>query len=296
MKKSVLVLLFYLYPVLFCGVLAGDTPPAADEIRLLNQKARKQMNEANYRGALDTAKKLASVVEKTYGKDSAESGLTLHLLAKIYKSLSRPEDALRSYQRAIEIFEPLPASDLPLFRLWKELAWFHRSRNESSASRIAFEKAISYGEKVTRLMNPEGVELLFDYACALELNAMRDEAEKIWSRGLAIQREINGGRLDIISLPAGCLFVRQRKKPGFVPPPFSIPIKVEITVNEFGKVTQANPVGGQSDLWSFARGLLLKTEFAPLMLDGKPLPMRGQIWVGSKGTVFRLSVSDLTGN
>lgn len=255
---------------------AQATEEQKQQLIQLNQEVATLANQGNYKDALEKAKKAQSLAEKAFGKQSAEHAVTLQNLGNIYIAQGKSPDAIDYFKRATAAYEGVPRSEGRRIRLHKEIAAAYRLENNLLACRDNLLKAITLSEGLTKLLNTDGVELLFDYAAVLELLKKPKDAEPVWTRGLDILNNINGGRLDVVQLPVNALNGR-RKKEGYVKQEQTARgvVAVSVIVDETGKVSETSLITGRDELNPVALRMAKETIFAPLSFNGKSLKMTG---------------------
>lgn len=253
-----------------------STEEQKQQLLQLNQEVAKLANEGNYNDALEKAKKAQSLTEKVHGKQSTEYAVTFHNIANIQAALGRTVDAVELYKKAISVYEGIPNSEGRRIRVYKEMAAANRVNNNLLATRENLQQAITLSEGVTKLLNQEGVDLLFDYASVLELLRKPKDAEPVWTRGLDILNNINGGRIDLVQFPLNALKGRIKKE-GYVKQEQTARgvVAVNVIVDETGKVTETSIVAGRDELNPIAVRMAKETVFNPLNFNGKSLKMAG---------------------
>jgi hypothetical protein len=150
------------------------------------------------------------------------------------------------------------------------------ANNNLLATRENLQQAITLSEGVTKLLNQEGVELLFEYASVLELLKKPKDAEPVWARGLDILNNINGGRIDIVQFRTNTIKGRIKKE-GYVKQEQTARgvVAVSVIVDETGKVSETSLINGRDEINPIALRMAKETVFAPLTFNGKPLKMTG---------------------
>ncbi len=255
---------------------AQATEEQKQQLIQLNQEVAKLANEGNYKDALEKAKKAQSLTEKAHGKQSTEYAVAVHNIANILAALGKTIDAVDYYKKAISTYEGIPRSEGRRIRLYKEMATANRVNNNLLATRENLQQAITLSEGVTKLLNQEGVDLLFDYASVLELLKKPKDAEPVWTRGLDILNNINGGRIDLVQFPLNALKGRIKKE-GYVKQEQTARgvVAVNVIVDETGKVTETSVVAGRDEINPIAVRMAKETVFNPLNFNGKSLKMAG---------------------
>ncbi len=254
------------------------TEEQKQQLLQLNQEVAKLANEGKFKEALEPAKKAQSLTEKAFGKQSAEYAVTLQNLANIQVALGKFLDAIGYYKKSISVYEGIPKSEGRRIRLWKELAETNRVNGNLLETRDNLQKAITLSEGLTKLMNNEGIDLLFEYASVLELLKKPKDAEPVWARGLDILNGINGGRIDIVQFPMNALKGRVKKE-GYVKQEQTARgvVAVNVIVDETGKVTETSIISGREEINPIALRMAKESIYAPLTHNGKPLKMAGVI-------------------
>lgn len=254
------------------------TEEQKQQLQQLNQEVARLANEGKFKEALEPAKKAQSLTEKAYGKQSAEYAVTLQNLANIQVALGKFVDAIGYYKKSISVYEGIPKSEGRRIRLWKELAETNRVNGNLLETRDNLVKAIGLSEGLTKLMNNEGVDLLFEYASVLELLKKPKEAAPVWARGLDLLNGINGGRIDIVQMPINTLNGRRAKEP-YVKQESTAAgvVAVSVIVDETGKVTETSLLSGRDELNPIGIRMAKETIYNPLVFNGKPLKMAGVV-------------------
>jgi TonB family protein len=254
------------------------TAEQKQQLLQLNQEVAKLANDGNYKDAFEKAKKVPPFAEKTFGKQSTEHAFALHNLANISAALGKISESEGYYKKIIGIYDALPRSEGRRIRVYKELAAIYRLDNNLLAARDSLQKAILLSEGLTKLLNNEGVDLLFDQAAVIEMLKRPKEAEPVWAHGLDLLNRINGGRLDVVQLPTDALWGRV-KKAGYVKGQEDArgTVVVNLSVDETGKVTEATVVTGAEKINPIALRMARETMFNPLSFNGKPMKMTGTV-------------------
>lgn len=256
--------------------ISQSRPDQRQQLLQLNREISDLADAGNFRNALDKAQRAKSLAEKACGRQSQEYAGTLQTIGNLYTRLGQLPNAVEHYKKAVSAFENVPGSDGKLIRLYKELAAVQGATGNLLATRDSLQKAITLSERITKLNNPEGVELLFRYAATLEQLRKPSEAASYWARGLSLLENINGGRLDSVELPPNSLQGRVGRKPGVAPGLTAEGVvAIRVTVDENGMVSATEVITGKDELTPIALRLARETVYAPLSNRGKPLKMSG---------------------
>lgn len=256
--------------------ISQSRPDQRQQLLQLNQEISNLADAGNYRNALDRAQTAKNLAEKTCGRRSQEYAGALQTMGNLYTSLGQLSNAVDHYKKAVSALENVSGSDGKLIRLYKELAAVQGATGNLLATRDSLQKAITLSERITKLNNPEGVELLFRYAATLGQLRKPTEAEMAWARGLELLSGINGGQLDSVELPPNSLQGREKRKPGVAPGLMAAGVvAIRVSVDETGMVTGTEVISGKDELTPIALRLARETVYTPLSNRGKPLKMSG---------------------
>jgi len=190
------------------------------------------------------------------------------------------DEALPIANRVLELSqEVFGANDVAVANAASNLAEVYLAKGNSEKAEPLLSRAIQINDKGLKPTDPILVKTLERYTCVLD---KREHDDKL--------KEFEKARLPMLRATSepdrfwGALWLvtKATKMPRPKYPQAAVPtrkrILVEVTVNEQGKVVQAqNMCGGQSPLINVAEQAAKQAEFEPVLTAGKPLRVIGYL-------------------
>ena len=235
---------------------------------------------SKYKEAEGLYKRVLAGREKQSGAESIAVAETLSILAQLHYAKGNFDQAEAEFIRVLAIKEKGIGANSPqvaqtLFRL----AELYQSQAELEKARPLYQRLMEFDDKLEIEANTTVEDARFRFQCLLRKMKKDNEARELFLRSKPVAepegpvRVNEGGILNgrAIRLPRPQLSERawEERAGGTV--------VVVVTITEEGKVIRACAMNGHPLLWENAERAARASEFAPTILNGKPVKVTGVI-------------------
>lgn len=281
--------------LLACGVgldsRGFQTSDAATELakaKELTDQVVNLINERRYDQALPLAQQVVEIRQRLLPSDDAQVGFALTYLAELYLVKKKEQDAEKTFQRALAIYESHPEQNQPAIGKTLERLSYIRflKRDYKSAEPLAWRSVLTW-EKLLGRADSKTITAMKNYACiALMADTTKGPSDgREPDQNKATLRAVSlcwlGGLTDKCNeeakVQANDLVNRRAEKLEFPAYPAGARQKhltgrtfVAVLLNDQGEVIDAKPVcGGDQDLNAASLAAARKSKFNPLDSVGK---------------------------
>jgi tetratricopeptide (TPR) repeat protein len=267
---------------LFVITLGQQAKPAKteDSVEEIVGVAERLVQEGKIEKAIEELRRALRVYEKKERPIDEMYLRTLEELGDAYLIRFQVEESLDAFSRCVKTWRTMKTPPEVGVRLLRKLA-FAKWYGEGVPKALPFfEEALKLAESSDLVHGREGADLLFQIAANHQLRQKKKEAAEFWNRGLECLAKTSEGLEEPILLPISAIQGLIKSKGGYSYYPGLASAIVDLSVDEKGKSVQVRVVVGDPqdpNTASFIRNLHAAT-FEPLVVNGKPLKMRGLIY------------------
>lgn len=214
--------------------------------------------------------------EKSCGTESEQVAKTLDVLAEIHRAGDDTKQAAADYLRAISIREKNAAARDKLGDSIFKLGDLYQSEGKFEQAEPLYRRLLDASEIAFIKSDKLITDARLAYSCLLRKMKRPEEADQIVS-------VLNSGDVRPEGAPEkGTLRGRAIRllkpdRPPSTPSNLHGPVVVQITIDEAGKVIRACAHSGPEMFWKVSEQAALFSEFAPTLLNGKPVKVSGFI-------------------
>ena len=250
----------------------------------LGNLAELYLIKQDYIAAARLFERYLKMYEKVFGSDNPGVAKILEKLALTSYHAGDFEAAEKSYQRLLAITEHAPNADRrDLVSSLYNLAVFYQSRRDFKKARSMYEQLITNMERLFGPNDNDLAQALERYACVLRSNDEMHEADNVESRADAILFRAGVENKETVPLPADIFACRlkviKRPLPSYPAAATRAGVGgrviVEVVVSETGNVVSAKTVIGHPLLSPAAEKAAMGAKYAPLMVAGQPVSVKG---------------------
>jgi TonB family protein len=231
-----------------------------------------------YDEAADAYRRALKIEEKLLGPEHPDLFDLVTKLGWMHHGNAQAGEAEALFKRAVAIREKEGIAPVRVIGPLLTLATFYQKIGRPAASLPIYQRVIAVEEKH---FGPEGqllVDTLEKFSCALRQSNKLLEASEVEQRAALIERK---ARPDVTLVSGGVLQGRAINK---VQPHYPLPalaqrlsgsVFIQVEIDETGVVTKAKILCGADLLVGVSREAALKWRFEPVILDGKPIKVKG---------------------
>jgi tetratricopeptide (TPR) repeat protein len=281
--------------LLACGAClnskAFQTPDSARELaraQQLTDQIVALINERHYDEALPLAQQAAEIRQRLLPSDDIQLGIAFSYLAELYLVKKKEQDAEKTFQRALTVFESHPEQNqLAISKTLERLSYLRLLKHDYESAEPLAWRALLIREKELGRSDPKTISAMQNYACIGLIARTRkgppfvDEPDQnkttlkrlslCWVGGLTdncneqikVETEdiVNQRALKLVQ-PEYPVAARQKRLTGNA--------FVAILLNDRGDLIAAKPVcGGFPELNAAALNAVLKSRFSGSSTPGK---------------------------
>lgn len=239
-------------------------------------------------GRHDDARKLygrlLGLYDRRYGPEGVELAAVLDSLGLVELHGRRDPSAAEPHLlRALAVREKAlgPSHEEVVVSL-RHLITVYASKNEPARAEPLLRRAVEIREKSFGPGDPKLVGVQQDYACLLRVVNKGAEAERVESRAYAPLLKAAAAASEPLTLDGSALACRAVE---LVAPDYDVlsmrgtlattSVRVRVAVDESGKVTEAVAEGSSPVFRGISKHAALRTRFAPLIVEGRPVKFSG---------------------
>lgn len=219
-----------------------------------------------------------AVYERLFAPDDLRVAAVLDALALLeMHAKGDPGRAAALYSRALEIREKaLGREHEEVLQSVGNLVSAYSAKGDTARVEPLLRRVVETRERTLAAGDPKLSAALHGYACFLRQTRRGEEAAKLEERALSTLPEKAGGAPVKVSSGVALCRVAEMKMPehgdilirGMAG---SGVVRVEIVVDETGKVVSAKASGGPTEFRSISTQAAARTRFIPLLVRGKPV-------------------------
>lgn len=246
-------------------------------------------NEKNYY--------LRSFLYKEWGKvDKAIEALTTVINLQLKNNPGDIKELIDDYERRIQLYQEINDYDnlikdyTELIRLKPNNSFYYSQRAQASENKGDFENAVKDYTEAIRL-NPKSSNNYFYRSLIYEKLGKRDLADADKKKGDELRlAEVNETPAETPKTPVGRKIISGGvfnaselglPQPSYPPAARAVraggEVKVQVIIDENGKIVSANAVSGHALLHSAAEAAALLAKFSPIIMNGEPVVAKATI-------------------
>ena len=233
-----------------------------------------------YKEAEGLYKRVLAGREKQSGPESIEVSEVLLILARLHYAKGNVNQAEAEFTRALSITEKAigPTSQKAAQALF-QLAELYQSQGNLEKAQPLYQRLMAFEDKLDLDEKTKVEDARYRFECLLKKMKKHDEAWELVHRHKPVAEPEGPPRVNEGGILNGRAIILQ--KPELSDQAWAARaagmVHVVVTITDEGKVIRACAVNGHPLLWDAAERAALASEFAPTMLNGKPVKVTGVI-------------------
>ena len=235
---------------------------------------------SKYKEAEGLYKRVLAGREKQFGAESIAVAETLSILAQLHYAKGKFNQAEAEYIRVLAIKEKEIGANSPqVAQTLFQLAELYQSQGEVEKARPLYQRLMAFDDKLEIEANTTVEDARYRLQCLLRKMKRYDEARELFHRSKPDVEPEGPVRVNEGGILNGRAIRLQR--PQLSEQAWAAgasgAVVVVVTITDEGKVIRACAMNGHPLLWDAAERAARASEFAPTILNGKPVKVTGAI-------------------